>query len=75
MIGDKIVLKKKKIKYSSVKNKIIKNYKDMSHQLVAPSYSSKLTKKKKIIKIDQTLDMEYSEDEVIIEDDNELDYS
>ena len=79
MIGDKIVLKKIKIKYSSAKNKIIKNYKDMSQQLIVQHYSSKLTKKKKTIKIEQTLDMEYSEDEAIIEDDIEddieLDYS
>jgi len=61
MIGDKIILKKKKVKYSSVKNKIIKNYKDMSLQLIAPYYSSNSAKKnKKIITNDECIELDYS---------------
>ena len=67
MIGDKIILKKQKVKYSSVKNKIIKNYKEMSQQLIVPIYSNKINKETINNDSFSNSDNEYSEDELVIE--------
>ena len=63
MVGNKIILKKEKIKYSGIKSKILKNYKDISQQVIISNYvndTSKIVSKED--------EFEYIEEDILIEE-------
>jgi len=69
MVGDKIVLKKIKTKYSGLRAKILKSYKDISQQNVLINLQDK--KKNIIEEVDNEIEYEYIENEEEIDNDSD----
>ena len=66
MVGNKIILKKEKIKYSGIKSKILKNYKDISQQVIISNYVNDTSN---IVSNED--DFEYIEEDKLIEEYND----
>lgn len=69
MVGDKIVLKKIKTKYSGLRAKILKSYKDISQQNVLINLQDK--KKNIIEEVDNEIEYEYIENDEEIDNDSD----